>query len=65
VRNLKMLAISDVKKIINSNLLTDMLNNNVDVSITGGIKFEDLGIDLSKILKGSLYINENVIKSKN
>lgn len=65
VRNLKMLAISDVKKIINSNLLTDMLNNNVDVSITGDIKFEDLGIDLSKILKGSLYINENVIKSKN
>ena len=42
-----------------------MLNNNVDVSITGDIKFEDLGIDLSKILKGSLYINENVIKSKN
>ncbi len=65
VRNLKMLAISDVKKIINSNLLTDMLNNNVDVSITGDIKFEDFGIDLSKILKGSLYINENVIKSKN
>jgi len=60
-----MLAISDVKKIINSNILTDMLNNNVDVSITGDIKFEDLGIDLSKILKGSLYINENVIKSKN
>ncbi len=60
-----MLGISNVKKIINSNLLPEILNNEVDVSISGDIKFEDLDINLSDILKGSLYINEITIKSKN
>lgn len=65
VKNLKMLGVSDVKRIINSNLLVELLNNDVDISILGDIKFENLDIKLSDILKGSLYINETTVKSKN
>lgn len=56
--DLKMLNLINVNQIINASGLINLLNKNININIYGEIKFEDLALELNKIHKGSLIIND-------
>lgn len=56
--DLKMLSLINVNQIFNASGLIDLLNKNININIYGEIKLEDLGLELNKINKGSLIIND-------
>ena len=64
LKGLKMIALSDVNRIENSHIIKQLLNQGVEIAISGKIDFEDLNIDLDNISTGALYINDREILSK-
>jgi len=64
LEGVEMIVLSDVSRIVNSQTIEQLLNQNIDIVISGNINIEDLKIDLDKILSGSLYINDQEVLSK-
>ena len=58
LEDLKMLNLINVNQILNASGLINLLNKNININIYGEIKFEDLALELNKIHKGSLIIND-------
>jgi hypothetical protein len=65
MKNLKMISVRNISKIINSSLIKDLLNKGVQIGLEGSVTLQDIKIDLSKVVNGYLVINEDeIIKKK-